>query len=244
MIFWETNDGQHFGQQNLTDLSFLPVETNTTQSSLSPSTTVNPYTSNITNSNQTSSSLPIPTLQPQLVSNFTSQSKVQVASVSSGVGPQNSTELLTTLLDCPLRFLLISPSKVVHDFDIQSFCIVPFTFRVRNTSPFSKLSFSLETIKPSDVKETNDSFGQGRQYFWAGATSYGMMLLEPEEEMELCMSVCFCKPGVYNLTRFRFTIPLPSSPTPRILICPFQHLITVEKSSPTNPPAIFPPLLS
>eukprot|EP01102_Stenamoeba_stenopodia_P016361 TRINITY_DN5717_c0_g2_i1.p1 TRINITY_DN5717_c0_g2~~TRINITY_DN5717_c0_g2_i1.p1 ORF type:complete len:272 (+),score=58.91 TRINITY_DN5717_c0_g2_i1:79-816(+) len=132
--------------------------------------------------------------------------------------------------ESPLRFLLQSPTKITHDFSQKSFCIVPVIFAFKNTSLNSHASFVLECIKPSDVKEANDALGQTRsQFFWSGCTSYTVPELAPQEETKIDVNVCFAKPGVYNINRFRVVVSTPNV-SGKIMYCPFQHLITVEKA--------------
>lgn len=170
----------------------------------------------------------------------------------------------TAAHDIPIRFLLKSPTRIIHDFDVNAFCVVPVVFSVKNTSLTAVISFTLEIIKPSDTKENNEALSQMRsQYFWSGGTTTTVNQFGPQEEVSLTLDVCFAKPGVFNLNRFRLIVtsivepPAPSnlntlpssasSPatsaahshpsasatttTPKVLYCPYQHLITIEKAS-------------
>jgi len=54
-------------------------------------------------------------------------------------------------------------------------------------------------------------------------------LCSRQDETHIEVNVCFAKPGVYNINRFRVVVSTPTI-SGKIMYCPFQHLITVEKA--------------
>jgi len=128
----------------------------------------------------------------------------------------------------PLRFLINAPSKVTHDFKAENFCVVPIQLHVKNASPQSPISYDFEALKLNSVVDKDPAAGQIRsQFFWYGVTKYRVNQLQPGCETSLSLKVCFSKPGVYNINKFKFIISVAGG-TAKDIYSPCQHLITVE----------------
>eukprot|EP01114_Cavostelium_apophysatum_P009903 TRINITY_DN2322_c0_g2_i1.p1 TRINITY_DN2322_c0_g2~~TRINITY_DN2322_c0_g2_i1.p1 ORF type:complete len:1266 (+),score=437.02 TRINITY_DN2322_c0_g2_i1:149-3946(+) len=128
-----------------------------------------------------------------------------------------------------LRFSIESPRKIVHDFSKDSMCLVPILFHVNNVSQTAPISFYLETLQPQDQIEINPSFGTQKrsQYFWAECSTH-VSDLKPEGKIALESCVCFTRPGVYNLNRYKFSLKDEKSSIRQQIYSPFQHIIMVE----------------
>jgi trafficking protein particle complex subunit 8 len=131
---------------------------------------------------------------------------------------------------CPLRFNVDVPRRVVHDFERDGpICTVPVAFHVLNAASSSgPITFSFETLKPSDAKDVPySSLADTRcQFFWAGTTRHSVAKLEPDQHDIIHTSVCFTEHGVYSINRFRFVVVAPDRP-PQHVYSPLQHLVEI-----------------
>jgi len=146
--------------------------------------------------------------------------------------------------DNPLRFTIDSPRKILHDFNRQSFCMVPVTFHVNNCSSAVPISFYLHTLKPNEQLNTapsspatsaNDPSSAAMkrsQYFWSETSTHYVRDLPPESKILLDCCVCFSKAGIYNLNRYKFCLEDEKSQT---IYSQFQHMIIIEDTNETLP---------
>jgi len=127
-----------------------------------------------------------------------------------------------------LRFSIESPRKILHDFQQESFCMVPVIFHINNVSHSTPLSFYLETLKPHEQKDQvpRGNKKQGH-YFWAGTTQHYVPALQPESEIALESFVCFSRPGIYNLNRYKFCLKDNEKNIIKQIYSPFQHMVMV-----------------
>jgi hypothetical protein len=80
----------------------------------------------------------------------------------------------------------------------------------------------------SKLKKKKNSIQPKRsQYFWSGTTQHFVTDLQPDAKVALDTNVCFSRPGVYNLNRYKFVL-LDSKGKSQQLYSPFQHIVIVE----------------
>jgi len=136
-----------------------------------------------------------------------------------------------------LRFSVESSRKVIHDFNSNCICVVPVIFHISNSSVTNSLTFYLETLRPHDQFDTQQSgrsnslsLQKRSQYFWTGMTQHYIRDLEPGQKIEIETTACFCRPGVYNLNRYKFNIKdVKKRGVIQQVFSNSQHLIVIEE---------------
>ncbi|RGB32937.1 ER-golgi trafficking TRAPP I complex 85 kDa subunit-domain-containing protein [Rhizophagus diaphanus] len=111
--------------------------------------------------------------------------------------------------DSPLKLVIQCMDIYEHDFELQSFCIVPITISIKNCSWNKKIGFTLEMISP-DQHETNRSNAFHKVitpmiFHWMGST-LKYATLSANEEQTFVVKACFNRSGVYDLNRWRLTV--------------------------------------
>lgn len=155
-----------------------------------------------------------------------------------------------------VRCVIESAARVKHRFsEAGSLCAVPVRFRFRNQSARAA-SFSFEALRMNATGAgSSEAGGSGSRshYFWAGQTRALFLDVPPRAERHHDLLVCFTRPGLYNINRFRIdvlpapsdhfppshaaapvgfapsTLPPPTSAPVQELFPAFQHLIVVEE---------------
>jgi len=111
--------------------------------------------------------------------------------------------------DSPLKLVIQCMDIYEHDFEFQSFCIVPITISIKNCSWNKKIGFTLEMISP-DQNETNRSNAFHKAitpmiFHWMGST-FEYATLSANEEQTFVVKACFIRSGVYDINRWRLTV--------------------------------------
>ncbi|EXX67250.1 hypothetical protein RirG_116090 [Rhizophagus irregularis DAOM 197198w] len=111
--------------------------------------------------------------------------------------------------DSPLKLVIQCMDIYEHDFELQSFCIVPITISIKNCSWNKKIGFTLEMISP-DQHETNRSNAFHKVitpmiFHWMGST-LKYATLSANEEQTFVVKACFNRSGVYDINRWRLTV--------------------------------------
>jgi hypothetical protein len=70
--------------------------------------------------------------------------------------------------------------------------------------------------------------GKRSQYFWADTTQHFVSKLPPDGKIALDTTVCFSRPGIYNVNRYKFSLKDDKGKTYQQIYAPFQHIIIVE----------------
>jgi hypothetical protein len=95
----------------------------------------------------------------------------------------------------------------------------------------------LDTLRPHESLENTASSSTHRnsllqkrsQYFWSGNTLHYVADLQPEQKIEIETFVCFSRPGIYNLNRYKFSIKdSKKNSVLQQIFSPYQHLIMIE----------------
>ncbi|KAJ3129473.1 Trafficking protein particle complex 8 [Nowakowskiella sp. JEL0407] len=117
-------------------------------------------------------------------------------------------QLVTSLLKMkgkdvsPVRVVMKVDSEV--DFGNKSQCILPFTICLRNTSWVNAADYTLDLL-PSSSKNETDKFNM--EFYWVGPTQFSGTL-QPEAEVDLKVTACFPRSGVYDVNKWRLKIAL------------------------------------
>jgi hypothetical protein len=64
------------------------------------------------------------------------------------------------------------------------------------------------------------------QYFWGAHTKHAGLILQAGESRVIRSMVCFTRPGIYNINRYKFVVH--TGGVPRVVLPTFQHVIRVE----------------
>ncbi|CAI2163877.1 1745_t:CDS:10 [Funneliformis geosporum] len=118
--------------------------------------------------------------------------------------------------DSPLKLVIQCADIYKHDFEFQSFCIVPVTISIKNCSWNKRIGFTLEMIS-SDQNETNRSNALHKAitpmiFHWIGST-FKYATLSANEEQTFVVKACFIRSGVYDINRWRLTVNYNQSAT-------------------------------
>lgn len=88
--------------------------------------------------------------------------------------------------DDPIHASIKCDTRVSHNFDSQSRCVIPLELRIKNLSRDQSLSFILST-------KSDDGFT------WKGKSRHVIRDITPRSIIDLHLKACFSRVGIYDL---------------------------------------------
>ncbi|KAI8076416.1 ER-golgi trafficking TRAPP I complex 85 kDa subunit-domain-containing protein [Gilbertella persicaria] len=112
--------------------------------------------------------------------------------------------------ESPIKLMISSPDRQVHDFEKEGLLKVPISVQLRNCSWNRTSKYTLELLpwstdpKPRNNAKTSNTFNIF-PFHWTGSTVFSGVL-KPEESTQIEALATFQLPGVYDINRWKLTV--------------------------------------
>eukprot|EP00698_Gefionella_okellyi_P007453 TRINITY_DN1822_c0_g1_i2.p1 TRINITY_DN1822_c0_g1~~TRINITY_DN1822_c0_g1_i2.p1 ORF type:complete len:1420 (-),score=276.28 TRINITY_DN1822_c0_g1_i2:1179-5438(-) len=209
MLLWQCND--HYGQVNVCNIRLAPETSHLLATNVS---TLSVPSAPTTFSTATATSTMPPLESP-------------AAPVAIPVRPLSAVGGHTI---GPIKFVLTSARRMIHDFSSGLICEVPVTLSLFNPLTTSA-DFYVETLQPTERDLSLPGTSATSQYVWAGATRSHTHQLQPQQRIDITLLACFTSAGVFNVNRLRIGVKAMQHLSTEVHFLPYPHYISLEQST-------------